>query len=87
MHDFLKSELLAVEGDRGVDVVDDVADLNRRHERPPCRDEAYAESVQIALHVHRVLGWIGERNMFRPVARGSSHSSPARLAPHFGSRG
>jgi hypothetical protein len=35
MHLFAEAELLTVEGDRGIDVVDDVADAHGGHRCPP----------------------------------------------------
>jgi hypothetical protein len=35
MHLFAEAQLLAVEGDRGIDVVDDVADAHGGHRCPP----------------------------------------------------
>ena len=52
MHVFVEAELLGVERDRGVDVVDDVADLNGGHLQSITvsqRDINVAELIYIAF--------------------------------------
>src|SRR6266851_1168418 len=73
MHDFAETEMLAVEGDRGVDIADDVANLHGGHNACSFRN----------LRIQRARSWCpraGSNNSIG-LPNGSSSSTCLTAAP------
>src|SRR5215217_5096610 len=89
MHLFVEAELLAVERDRGIDVVDDVADAHRGHDAPPpwsvpClpgHHLPHSNSTLLPGVVGRAAAWTSARGEDAElVALGVAEDDPADVA-------